>query len=262
MADIEKGLPVRTEDDADQYVRVKLADPTTPTQMTEVDSDGNAHVEVHGNRADDSADVALELSEQGKPNGRGDYEADDNSEPNSSGLVAGIRAAGNVATDQTEHITSIQDSAGTRRALDVAIHDEAGEPFSVLNPIPVVVSSDGEGTEVQDFSEGASIATAGTSNHDYSVADTDVFLLKRVIGAASGRGKYTLQIGDGAASEAFTDKAIQFGTEANPNVVFEFTGAPLVVTGTVNTTTVRVVRQNRDNEDAQDIHSTIIGVTL
>lgn len=93
MADIEKGLPVRIEDDVDQKVQVKVVDATTPSQQAEVDTDGNLHVQVMGDRCDDQAEIALRLSEEGFPNGRGDFEVDDNSCPNSAGVVAGIRAA-------------------------------------------------------------------------------------------------------------------------------------------------------------------------
>jgi len=260
MADIEKGLPVRTEDDPDQYVRVKLADPTSPTQFTTVDADGNAHVEVHGNRADDAADVALELSEEGKPNGRGDYQVDDNSEPNSSGVVAGVRSASNLSTDQTEHITSIEDSGGTVRALDLSLHDEDGEAYTSANPLPVTIDST-DGTAVHDFNTAAAVVSDATSNHDLSVANGDTFLLQQVIMSASGRHKAELQIGDGGAVEVFATLAVKFGSEATHSAEI-ILAQPKEVVGTVNTTTVRVIRTNRDDDDAQDLYSTIIGVTL
>lgn len=259
MSDIEKGLPVRTEDDADQYVRVKVADPDTPSQMMTVDSDQNGHVEVHGNRADDAADVVLELSEEGKPNGRGDYEADDNSEPNSSGVVAGVRAAGNVNSDQTEHVTSIEDGAGTTRALDISLHDEDGEPYSPANPLHVTSDATG-GTPVHDY-DTATVASEATSDHDYSVGSGDTFLLQQVICSSSARIKAELQIGDGGAVEVFTTLAVKFGSEATHSAEI-LLAQPKEVVGTANTTTVKVIRENRDDDDGADIYSTIIGVTV
>lgn len=50
MADQDLALPVRTEDDLDQRVQVKIVDPTNPaTQQATVDTDSNLHIEVHGN---------------------------------------------------------------------------------------------------------------------------------------------------------------------------------------------------------------------
>jgi len=150
MADVEKGLPVRTEDDVDQKVQVKIVDATTPAQQAEVDSDGNLHVQVMGDRCDDQAEIALRLSEQGSPNGRGDYEADDNSCPDSSGLVAGIRSANNLATDQTEHITSVESGDTLTRAVDVSMHDEDGEPFGNA---PAKADEELDDVEIDDDTE-------------------------------------------------------------------------------------------------------------
>lgn len=260
MADFDSSLPVRSEaDGTDERLQTKIVDATNPdTQQAEVDTDSNLHVEVHGNRADDGADVVLDLSEEGKPNGRGDYEVDDNSEPASSGIIAGIRSANNNRTDQTEHITSIEDAGGTVRALDISLHDEAGEAYSGSNPLPVTFEQS-EGAEVHDFNEGVDIASSATSNHDYSVGNGDTFLLRRIHASASSKMKVELQIGDGAASEIFSTVAVNFNSTAHPEASIELP-VPIVVIGTVNTTTVRVIRTNLDNQ-AQSLYSTVMGVT-
>ena len=46
MADIDSGLPVRSYQDVDERVQVKVVDATTPTQQMEVDTDGDAHVKA------------------------------------------------------------------------------------------------------------------------------------------------------------------------------------------------------------------------
>lgn len=260
MADYKSGLPIRSEKDLlDERVHVKVVDYTNPdSQQMEVDTDNNAHVEVHGNRCDGAADVAIELSEQGRPNGRGDYEVDDNSCPASSGLVAGIRAAGNVPTDQTEHVTSVEDSGGTVRALDVSLHDENGEAYSGSNPIPVTLEAS-EGTEVHDYDTAAAIVKDATDNHDYSVGSGDTFQLSQILASASGKMKVEIQIGDGAAVEVFTTKFVRFNSTANTQADLVL-AQPLAVVGTANTTTIRVIRTNLDNQ-AQDLYSTIVGVT-
>lgn len=46
MADIESGLPVRSVQDVDERVQVKVVDATTPSQQMEVDTDNDAHVKA------------------------------------------------------------------------------------------------------------------------------------------------------------------------------------------------------------------------
>jgi len=46
MADIDSGLPVRSYQDADERVQVKVVDATTVAQQMEVDADGDAHVKA------------------------------------------------------------------------------------------------------------------------------------------------------------------------------------------------------------------------
>lgn len=259
MADIEKGLPIRTEDDPDQYTRVRIYDETSSLQGVTVDSDNNMHVQIMGDRADDQTEVALRLSELGNVNPDGFYEVNDNSLPGSVGLIAQSRNATPGPTLQTERLTSIEDSGGTVRALDVSLHDEAGESYSGTNPLPVTFEAS-EGTEVHDFSEGVDVAAGATSNHDYSVATGDTFLLQQVLGASSTRHKITLQVGDGAVGETFSTIAVKFGSEDTQNADI-ILAQPVIVVGTANTTTVRVIRENRDDDDAASIYSTIVGLT-
>ena len=260
MADYDSGLPVRSEADGlDERLHIKIVDGTNPAvNQATVDSDKNLKVSPYGNRADDAADVALNLSEEGKPNGRGDYEVDDNSEPASTGLVAGIRSTNNTRVEQTEHITSKENAAGNIRSLDVSLLDENAEPFSQTNPLPVTLSQS-EGDEIHDYDKAVAIVKDATSNHDYSVASGDIFLLKQVLTSASGKMKIEVQIGDGGAVEVFTSKFVRFNSTAHPEADVSLT-TPIVVTGTANTTTIRIIRTNLDNQP-QDLYSTIVGVT-
>lgn len=258
MADIDKGLPIRTEDDPDQYVRTRQFDSTDETQGQDVDSDGNAHVEVHGNRCDDAADVALELSEEGRPNARGDYEADDNSCPSTSGLIAHNR---DVAPDDTDLLKRVTAKTGTVDtdvvAMDVSIHDELGNAFTTLNPLPVQPVGL-PGAPVHDFNEGVDIAAGATSDHDYSVPSGQTFYLKQIIASASSRFRYKLQLGDGGAVEVFADVAVRFQSEDQDNADM-ILAEPMEVVGTANTTTIKLIRQNRDDDDAQSLYTTIVG---
>lgn len=259
MADIEKGLPVRTEDDADQKVQVKIVDSTDPdAQQAEVDADNNLHVEAHGNDPAGN-DQVLKTSEDGDVSINGEYDATDNTEPSNIGLIGMVRNASPADSQATLRVTGITNGAGDVRALDVAIRDESGEPFSGSNPMPVTFE-ESEGDEIHDYNEGVDVAAnGGTSNHDYSVADGRTFLLQQVLGASSTRFRIELQIGDGAASEVFATKCIRFGSEDTKTADIHFS-QPIVVIGTVDTTTVRVIRRNDDDDDAASIYTTIVGL--
>jgi len=262
MGDISKGLPIRTEDDPDQYTRVRVYDESDATRGQTVDADKNAHVEVHGNRCDDAADVALLLSEQGRSNPRGDYEADDNSCPATAGPIMHVRATVPADSDLTFRPTGIQGTdLDTVHAQDVAMHDENGDKYSITNPLPVAVTGDTSGTEVHDFDEAVDLAALGTANHDLSVADATTFLLEQIIFDASSRAKAELQLGDGGAVEVFATKAVWFIKEDSSAIHLPLS-RPIKAIGTVNTTTVRLIKENTDDDDAQSIYSTLVGVTL
>ena len=81
MSDKKIGLPVRTEEDVDKKVQVKVVDATNPdTQQMEVDTDGNAHVEMHGNDPA-GVDRVLKTSEEGSVDIDGVYDADPRDNP-------------------------------------------------------------------------------------------------------------------------------------------------------------------------------------
>ena len=257
MADYNSGLPVRSEaDGADERVQTKIVDATSPdTQQMEVDSDNNAHVEVHGNRADDGADVVLNLSEEGKPNPRGDYEVDDNSEPASIGMVAGARSANNDRTDQTEHLTSVEDSGGTVRALDMSLHDEDGEAYSLTNPLPVAIS-ESEGDEVCDYNTSAAVVKDASVNHDYTVTAATTFIGSRIWASGSGKMKVEVQLETAPAAGTYNTAFVAFNSTSNPNI-----DIPLdkICAKQVAGAIVRIVMTNRDNQ-AQDLYSTLVGI--
>lgn len=260
MADYDSSLPIRSEaDGADERVQVKIVDATNPdTQQAVVDADSNVKVAVYGDDPT-ATDVALRLSELGAAAVDGVYDGTNNTDPSNVGLVAHVRNATPGDTQQTERLTSIEDAGGTVRALDVSLHDEAGEAFTEANPLPVFLA-ESPGAEVHDFDQAVAVASDATSNHDISIASGDVFSLKKVHAAASGKMKIEIQVGDGASTEVFSTVAVSFNSTANPECGVMFIPA-ISVTGTVDTTTIRVIRTNLDNQ-AQDLYTTIMGVTV
>ena len=257
MAEYNSALPIRSEaDGTDERVHSKIVDYADPSQGMEVDADKNAHVEVHGNAPDGSTDKILRLSESGHANGNGDYDLTTNSDPDSSGLIAHDRGATIDRTSQNKRVTAIP-GEGDSVCLDVALHDEAGQFYDDQNPLPVTVS-EGEGEEVHEFDEAENIIKDANDDWDYSVADGDELLIYGVLGSGSGKMRMELQIGDGEAAEVFTTKMVTFNSTADPQCNMDFYRVPLKVVGTVNTTTVKIIKRNRDNQN-QDLHSLLIG---
>src|SRR5690606_13158800 len=111
-ADYNSGLPIRSEaDGADDRVQTKIVDAQNPdTQQMKVDTDGNAHAEMHGN---DPAgiDRVQRLSELGAVTPDGLYDASDNTKPGNIGLIANTRDVTPSDSTQTERLTSIQNAA-------------------------------------------------------------------------------------------------------------------------------------------------------
>ena len=254
--DYNHPLPVMTKGDANEKTQSKIVDFTTPTQGMEVDSDKNAHVEVHGNKPAGS-DVVLTLSETGRVNPDGDYDGTNNTKPGSIGVVAHDRGATIDETSQNKRVTAVAGGSNSV-CMDVAISDKSGNPFSMANPLPVVEAED-PGAEKHDFKADEDVAKDATVNHDYPVADTKVFKLYKVLCSMRGQGKFVLKIGDGADPEVFTTKAVVYSDVANKNPVIDFGKVGLAITGTTNTTTIRVAKTNIDN-DTTDMYTTIVGI--
>lgn len=250
MADYNSALPVRTEGDAQEKLQTKIVDFTTPTQGQTVDTDGNAYVQVHGDNPSGGNEV-LRLSELGAVIPDGVYHATNNTDPGNVGLIAHTRAATPADTDQGIRLTGISNS--TVHALDVAIRDEAGVPYSSSNPMPVV-AVESEGDEINNYNTAAAVAAAATSNHDYTVTALKTFILTQIEATASGKAKIEVQIESGVATNVFATRFVKFNSTPNPNMGITLK-EPISVAAGVR---VRVIRTNKDNQ-AQDLYSTISG---
>ena len=127
-----------------------------------------------------------------------------------------------------------------------------GSANSSSNPIFVqTVNTGTSSTEIHDY-DTATVAGSGTSNHDYTVANT-TFFLRQVLFSSSGGGKAEIQTGPvaGLVTQAVIFVPKQGGSERwTPPVAVE---VPVASTGTV-----RVIRTNREGA-SQDLYSTIVG---
>lgn len=138
-----------------------------------------------------------------------------------------------------------------RVAANLAI---AGADVSATNPIPVVLSVDNTGTEINDYNTASAIAGGATSNHDYTVTAGKTLRLTQIEASASGKMKIEVQIETGVATNVFNTRFVQFSSTAETNMSISLR-APISVAAGVR---VRIIRTNRDNQ-SQDLYSTICG---
>lgn len=143
-----------------------------------------------------------------------------------------------IATGQSVEITDGTDT--------LAINSDGSINVNIIS---AVVSG-----EVHDYDTAASVAAAGSSNHDYTVTGSTTLLLTQIVAAASGRFKVEVQHGPVAS---LASVAVFFGTGANGSNVDWTLAIPIEVPDT-STGTVRLIRTNRAPV-SQDLYSTIIG---
>lgn len=252
MADVELGLPVRSEaDGTDARVQVKIVDKTSPgSQQMTVDTDSNAHVETHGNDPT-GVDRVVRLSELGAMTPDGMYDVANNTKPGNVGLVGHTRNATPGDVNQNLRLTAIRNSSVT--ALDVSLYDELGAPFSASNPLPVT-SVDSEGAEINDYNTAAAVVAAAVANHDYTVTALKTLKISGIHVSASDRIKIEVAVESAVGSNTFTSKFVYFTTAAKLNEYIPINENIAVAAGV----RVRVIRTNRSLL-AQDVYSTICG---
>lgn len=172
------------------------------------------------------------------------------------GTVASITADVNIADGGntiTVDATSLDIRTITKATDSIQISKDTSansesNPIYVYNTASVV-----SGTEVHDYDTVAAVVSDATSNHDYTVTGTTMFL-KSVIVAGSGSVKFEIQYGP-VASLATVAVGFLNGRQGDTKqVIFN---PPLEVPAT-STGTVRVIRTNRQGA-ATDLYSTIIG---
>jgi hypothetical protein len=256
MADYDSGLPVRSEaDGTDERVQTKIVDATNPdTQQTEVDTDNNLHVEIHGNDPA-GVDRVVKTSEDGSVDIDGVYDVSINTEPANIGVVTQERNAASSDTRQTEQITGKRGTANTDVvAMDVSLHDGEGNVFDETNPLNVTLV-EGSGDEVCEYNTSATIAKDVTVNHDYTVTALKTLFMDQVWVSGSGKLKVEVQLETGVASGTYDTKLVGFNSTANPNIEIPLGKIPNQIAGAI----VRVAVTNRDNQ-TQDLYSTLTAI--
>lgn len=163
-----------------------------------------------------------------------------------------IQDGGNSITVDAVDL-DIRDLTATSDSVSAHLKDAAGNPFTNLNPLPVTITLDNAGTEVNDeHTSAGNIAVASSDTHDYTAINT--FLLTQIEASASGKIKVEVSVETASGSNTFIKKFTQFNSTANPNTSLVLKAPITVATGV----RVRVVITNRDQSGFQ-VYSTIIG---
>ncbi len=158
------------------------------------------------------------------------------------------------ATPWNENIAQIAGAVPSATNALPAQITTGGAFVSPTNPLPVFVSVDSPGVEVNDYNTAAAVAAGATSNHDYTVTALKTLYLDQINASGSGKMKIEVQIETAAASGVFNSKFVEFNSTADPNMQISLKSSITVVAGA----RVRIIRTNKDNQ-AQDVYSTISG---
>lgn len=163
-------------------------------------------------------------------------------------------AGGSITVDAVDldirNLSTAQDSV----AADIRI---GGNPVTTLNPVPVVVSPDASGDEINDYATAAAVAGGASTTHTYTVTAAKTLLLQQIEATGSGKVKMEVSVETGVASGVYNTKFVQFNSTAETNMSIHL-AAPITVAAGVR---VRVILLNRDNQP-QDLYSTISGVEV
>jgi len=274
MADYDSSLPVRTENAGD--VAAKIVDGATPSQALSVDASGaikaklldgsGTAVTSQANGSQQALDVGINVAGvQIDPRQIRALTGSDVVTAN-QGTAAAISGAWPVLpTDGTnsQSFTAAGEAkvqvtqplpAGTNNIGKVSIQDSSGAAISDANPLPVYVTADAPGDEINAFNTAAAVAANASSNHDYTVTSGKTLKLTQIEASGSGKLKIEVQVETGVGTNVFLSKFVQFNSTANPNLSVSLR-EPISVAAGVR---VRVIRTNRDNQ-SQDVYSTISG---
>lgn len=261
MADLDSGLPIRSEaDGVDERVLTKIqdgADPGGVDKTAEV-SEKLIHTRVHGENPSGTK-TQLKLSETGALNTQGDYDASTNTKPSSSGLIAHDRNASVDETHQNKRVTAVAGADDTV-CLDVAIRDESGASFSTANPLPVYIVNSNDKTDVYnnlklDYNATLQVEYIGESPFATLDSENGHFIQKLVYDCALNVTRILL------ATSANENTSITNATISAPFVEGSYT----FVTITANTgefKDLEPVDENGSNPDGTKTESELTRITV
>lgn len=288
MSDVNSSLPIRTEGDLTEKLQTRILDATNDANKLTVNADGSINITDNGGvitvdatdldirdltSASDSVEVLQATHDNLNANANIQV---GNTDVSNANPVPVSDAGGSLTVDAIDldirDLVAATDSvsahlkdgsgnaitsstAGATRPLDVALRDSAGSLYGPANPLPVSVSVGSVGVEVNDFNVATAVASAASSNHDYTTVSD--FRLTQINASGSGKMKIEVQVETAAGSGVFNTVFVQFNSTAAPNMHIELKSPISVVSGAK----VRIIRTNNDNQ-AQNLYSTISGQSL
>jgi hypothetical protein len=175
--------------------------------------------------------------------GEGVYEAGINDYPNSSALIAHDPSATPSGTDAVKRVTAVTGDAN-RTGLHAAMLDEAGNPYTESNPLPVN-NVGPEGVEGYFEHDTGDLAKNGTGTQTFS--PTGTFKVTSVQVAAGTNAKAAVTLKGAAAGRLFV-------APAAPNASIKYDPPVELLSGQ----TAVVLKTNTDN-NAQSVYSLITG---
>lgn len=256
MSDYASSLPIRTESTGD--VDVFISDSVTPSQKLKVNADGS----IDTNFATGSKIIVTDGTDDLEVNGDGSINAvvsDGGGSITVDGTVAAtqsgtwdIDTVGSITNDVnvTASQLDIDDLNATDDAVAAHLFDEAGNAFSLTNPLPVELVSDAQGDEVCNYTTSAAVAKDASVNHDYTVTAAKTLLGGQAWVSGSGKLKVELLVNG-------VTKFVGFNSTANPNIEIPL----LKMCKAAATQVVRMTITNLDSQ-AQDLYSTLLGVEV
>jgi hypothetical protein len=160
--------------------------------------------------------------------------------------AATLAALENITVSATD--LDIRDLSAATDSVSAWLKDEAGNAFSISNPLAVtVVNQPTEGTAVTELLETAALAADASETLTYTVPASKIFYLAGFFLAASGSAKFEMKVNG-------TSKAVAFVSSSTPNQPVEFYEDITAAAGQ----TVTIVATNRD-ESSQSLYATIMG---
>lgn len=226
-----------------------ITDPTTDANRLGIDASGyitsniNGTVTIDANSSDVTVDNGAGASAVNIQDGGNSITVD--------GTVAVSSVGGTVTVSATDldirDLSASQDNVAISDGTDtLAVNSDGSLNVNIVN---AAITG-----EIHDYDTAASVASDGTSNHDYTVANT-TFLLNSVIVSGSGNVKFEIQTGPVASLSTVAVGFLNGRQGDTKQVTFD----PPVEVSSASTGTVRVIRTNRQG-NAMDVYSTIIGV--
>ena len=111
-----------------------------------LDGRGRVHVKVSNETTEPIPVLVQAQAIQVQTQLEGVFDAVTNTNPDNTGIIIHTRAAIPGDTEQVKRVTGIQGTApNTVHAMDVSLHDENGNPYTITNPLPtnVIIGSGG-----------------------------------------------------------------------------------------------------------------------